>query len=350
MFTKIERTEILNVVTDVLRKTIAAAFGREIEVVVGPPGYGTADAVLVVGNEAPPVNFEVEVKATVTPTTVAALAGSGTRRVVLFTPRLTTAAIDACRRLGLSCADADGNVYLRVGSSVIDIQGRPVKVSRTLTKPEERGTRLTSRSGLQVLFVLLSVPGALDESMRTTATVSGVSLGSVASVLDELGRRRYLTMTSSGRSLHHTKELMDLWADGYRLRLYSRLRLGSFSIDTAQWWRSSADAVRMAGGQWGSETALWARGANLRPARGVVYVDTVPAGLVAGLRLRRDDRIDAPVELRKRFWTMPALTESDTVPTPLIYADLLADGDPRLVEAAAELRGSDADLRRLDES
>jgi hypothetical protein len=72
--------------------------------------------------------------------------------------------------------------------------------------------------------------------------------------------------------------------------------------------------------------------------------------LVAALRLRRDDRIDAPVELRKRFWTIPVLAESDTVPTPLIYADLLADGDPRLIEAAAELRGSDADLRRLDES
>jgi hypothetical protein len=54
--------------------------------------------------------------------------------------------------------------------------------------------------------------------------------------------------------------------------------------------------------------------------------------------------------LRKRFWTIPVLAESDTVPTPLIYADLLADGDPRLIEAAAELRGSDADLRRLDES
>jgi hypothetical protein len=350
MFTKIELTEILNVVADVLRETVALAFGREVEVALGPPRGDTADAVLVVGNEAPPVDFDVVVKATVTPTTLAALAGRGTPRLVLFTPRLTSAAIDACRRLGLSCADADGNVYLRAGSSVIDIQGRPVKASRTLTKPEERGTRLTSRSGLQVLLVLLSVPGALDESMRSMATASGVSLGSIAGVLDELARRRYLTTTSSGRSLHHTRELMDLWADGYRLRLYSRLRLGSFSIDTAQWWRNSADAVRAAGGQWGSETALWARGANLRPARGVVYLDTVPAELVAALRLRRDDRIDAPVELRKRFWTIPVLAESDTVPTPLIYADLLADGDPRLIEAAAELRGSDADLRRLDES
>jgi hypothetical protein len=60
--------------------------------------------------------------------------------------------------------------------------------------------------------------------MRSIATASGVSLGSVAGVLDELARRRYLTTTSSGPSLHHTHELIDLWADGYRLRLYARLR------------------------------------------------------------------------------------------------------------------------------
>lgn len=350
MFTKTERIEILNAVTDALRETLAVAFGREVEVVLRAPHGDTADAVLVVANEARPVDFDVAVKATVTPATVAALAGRRARRLVLFTPRLTPAAIDACRRLGLNCADADGNAYLRAGSSVIDIQGRPAKASRTLTKPEERGTRLTSRSGLQVLFVLLSVPSARDESMRSVATASGVSLGSVAGVLDELVRRRYLTTTSSGRSLHHTHELMNLWADGYRLRLYARLRLGRFSTDATEWWRRSTDAVRTAGGQWGSETALWAQGANLRPARGVVYVDAVPAAFIAALRLRRDDRADAPVELRRRFWTIPAIAESDSVPTPLIYADLLADGDPRLVEAAAELRGSDADLRRLDQS
>lgn len=347
---KVEHQAILNVVTDVLRETLALAFGRDVEVVLGPPKVDSSDSVLVVANEVPPAVFDIEVKVTITPTTIAALSGRSPRRLILFTPRLAPAAMDACRRLGLSCADADGNAYLRGTSSVIDIQGRPVKLSRTLTKQDERRTRLTSRSGLQVLFVLLSVPSALDEPMRSIATASGVSLGSVASVFDELARRRYLTTTSRGRSLFRTNGLVDLWADGYRARLHPQLRLGRFGIDSSEWWRTSDVAVRAAGGQWGSETALWATGANLRPARGVVYLDTVPPALVGALRLRRDDRPDAPVELRRRFWKIPALAESDTVPTPLIYADLLADGDPRLIEAAADLRGSDADLRRLDES
>lgn len=350
MFTKVEHEDILNIVTDVLRGTLATAFGRDVEVVLGPPRVDSADAILVVANEAPPMDFDVEVKATITPTTVAALSARAPQRLILFTPRLTLAVMDACRRLGVSCADADGNAYLRATSSVIDIQGRPAKRSRILTKRDERRTRLASRSGLQVLFVLLSAPGAIDDAMRSIATASGVSLGSVAGVLDELAKRRHLTTSSRGRSLHQTRELLDLWAEGYRARLHPQLRLGRFGIASSEWWRTSDVAVRAAGGQWGSETALWAKGANLRPARGVVYVDTVPPALVAALRLRRDDRPDAPVELRRRFWKIPALAESDTVPSLLIYADLLADGDPRLIEAAAELRGSDADLRRLDES
>jgi hypothetical protein len=258
--------------------------------------------------------------------------------------------MDACRRLGVSCADADGNVYLRANASVIDIQGRPVQRSRTLTRQDERRTRLSSRSGLQVLFVVLSAPDVLDEPMRSIASASGVSLGSVAAVFDELAKRRHLTTTSHGRSLQHTRELIDLWAEGYRARLHAQLRLGRFGIDSSEWWRTSTDAVRAGGGQWGGETALWAKGANLRPARGVVYVNAIPPKLVAALRLRRDDHIDAPIELRRRFWASSAFGESDTVPPLLIYADLLADGDPRLVEAAAELWASDADLRRLDES
>jgi hypothetical protein len=357
MFMKVEHRDILNTVTDVLRDALAVAFGHDVDVVIAPTlaesaeSAESADAVLVVATDAPPIEFEVAVKATVAPATVAALgARAGNRRLIIFTPRLSPAVMDACRRLGVSCADADGNAYLRAGSSVIDIQGRPPTRSQTLTKQDERRTRLASRSGLQVLFVLLSARSALDGSMRSIAAASGVSLGSVAGVLDELTQRRHLTVTSNGRSLHRARELIDLWAEGYRVRLHARLRLGRFGIDSSEWWRTSTEEVRAAGGQWGSETALWAIGANLRPVRGVVYLDAVPPALIAALRLRRDDRPDAPVELRRRFWTLPALAESDTVPTLLVYADLLADGDPRLIEAAAELRGSDADLRRLDES
>lgn len=351
VFNKTERDQILNKVVEALRQSLSATFGRDVEVVVGKPQVDGADAVLVLATEAPPIRFHVQVKTSITPATVAALgARSATTGLILFAPRLTTAGMEACRQFGVGCADADGNVYIRSGTSAVDIQGRPATASRPLTTAAVKGTRLTSRSGLQILFVLLSMPEVRDVSFREIAAASDTSLGSVAAVFQELERRGYLNAGASGRSLHRTRELLDTWVDGYRLRLFARLRLGTFATDVTDWWRTSGEVVRAAGGQWGSETALWARGDNLRPARGVVYVDEVPSALVAGLRLRRDDQMMATAELRRRFWHVPVLSRDATVPTPLVYADLLADGDPRLVEAAANLRRTDADLRRLDQS
>lgn len=351
MFKKDEQNRLLNAVTEALRVSLAATFGRPINVVLDDPPTDGGDAALVLAMDGPPIRFDVEVKSSLTPATVAALGARGARpgRIV-FTPRLSPGVLDACRRLGVSCADADGNVFLRANSTAVDIQGRPVGASRDLGSPAETATRLTSRSGLQIVFVLLAVPEIRDEPFRALAAASGTSLGSVAMVIQELTRRRFVASTSRGRSLYRTRELFDEWVDGYRLRLFARLRLGRFSADGRDWWRTSREAIDAVGGQWGGETALWALGRDLRPARGVLYVDELPLPLISALRLRRDQRSAAPVELRRRFWASPISAASPTVPAPLIYADLLADGDPRLVEAAAELRKDDDDLRHLDES
>jgi hypothetical protein len=351
VFTKDERGQLLNAVERAIRQTLSTTFGRNIEVVIGKPRTSTSDAVFVFAAGGPPLSFDVELKTSVTPATIAALsAHARISPMILFCPRLTPAVIDACRHLGVACADADGNLFLRSESSAVDIQGRPPEASRQLVTGGNRAARLTGRSGLQILFVLLSEPAFRDEPFRAVAAAAGTSLGSVAAVFQEMERRGYLTTTSRGRTLRQAGQLLDMWVDGYRLRLFERLRLGTFTTDVAEWWSTSNNAVRSVDGQWGSETALWATGRNLRPARGVLYVDALPAALVTALRLRRDPRSEAPVEFRRRFWDMPEWYGQETVPKPLIYADLLADGDPRLVEAAAELRKNDDDLRRLDQS
>jgi hypothetical protein len=351
VFHKDELAEFLNVVEAAISHTLAAAFGRPVEVVVGPAQIKDADAVLAVALGGPPLRFDVEVKRSITPGSVAALgARSPNRDVILFTPRLTPAVLDACRQVGIGCADADGNLFLRSHSTVVDIQGRPATKSLQLGNSSDKATRLTSRSGLQIVFVLLSAPALRNETFRAVAAAADASLGSVAGVFQELSRRGYLTTTPKGRVLRRTQELFDIWVDAYQLRLYTRLRLGTFSTDVSKWWTTAGDAVHEIGGQWGGETALWVRKSRLRPARGVLYVDEIPSSFVSKLRLRRDTEPDAPVEFRRRFWNVIFLPTDVTVPTTLVYADLIAHGDPRLVEAAADLRRSDDALRRIDES
>ncbi len=86
---------------------------------------------------------------------------------------------------------------------------------------------------------------------------------------------------------------------------------------------------------------------HLRPGKAVVYASTLPRRLIIGHRLRKSG-VDGNVEIRERFWNFPQPSSQLTVPTPLIYADLVASADPRQLEAAAYLRDHDDLLRRLD--
>jgi hypothetical protein len=351
VFNEDEQSEILNAVGQAVSETLAVTFGRPIEVRLGPPQSNAADAVLVIATEAPPRRFHVQVKGSMTPATVAAIAARHPPNdLMLFTPRLTPAVIGTCRNFGVNCADADGNLFVRTGSSAVDIQGRPAQASRQFESSVNTAARLTNRSGLQILFVLLAAPELRNEPLRTIARAAETSVGSAAGMVQELAQRRYLAMTSKGRSLRRTRELFDIWVEGYQARLYPRLRMGTFATDTDEWWRTSKGLARELGAQWGGETAIWVRGLDLRPARGVLYVEEIPSALITTLRLRRDRQPEAPVELRRRFWDIPALSSADTVPAPLIYADLLAHGDPRLAEAAALLRRTDEQLCQIDGS
>ena len=228
MFNDDEHSPLLNAVRNALAENLAATFGRPIEVVLGPPQALTADAVLVIAIEGPPIQFDVEVKNSITPATVAALSARRPRPgLMLFTPRLTPAVIGACRHLGVGCADADGNIFFRSNTSAVDISGRPANASRDLGVIVDKATRLTSRSGVQVIYILLSAPKLRGQSLRTLAAAAGTSLGSVAGVMEELNRQGYVHTTSRGRSLRRTRELLDQWVEGYRLRLYPKLRLGT---------------------------------------------------------------------------------------------------------------------------
>jgi hypothetical protein len=341
-----ERGELLNAVVDAIKQTLAASLGRPVEVVLEQRGGPRTDGVLMLGLGGPPATFDIELKRHATLASVAALdhtaktSDYNARPVILASARLSPGVMDACRRLGINCADADGNLFVRSSSVIIDITGRPPRASRDLEVADDEVSRLTSRSGLQVLFVLLSDPEMVTAPYRDIAAAADVSVGTVTAVLKGLEREGHLAHQPHVRRLRRSSRLLDVWGDGYRRRLFDRLRLGTFITDETHWWLTASDLMRQAEGQWGGETALWFRGRDLRPARGVAYVDSIPPLLVATLRLRQDARSsEAPVELRRRFWDVPSWLNRPTVPAPLIYA-----------EAASAFRRQDDDLRRLDDA
>jgi len=241
--------------------------------------------------------------------------------------------------------DSVGNMYLQGEGLLLDVRGRRGPTTASPGNPGQ-ALRAFKPSGLKVIFVLLADPHLITAPYREIAQASGVSLGTVHWVLNELEVAGYAT--AAPRQLYRTRHLLDRWVEAYTFDLWPRLILARFDAMDPIWWTRADEALRAADAQWGGETAAHQLDQRLRPERAVVYAPEVPRQLAAEFRFRKTEG-DGGVEVRQRFWHFPA-DPSLTVPTPLIYADLAASADPRLAEAARNLRERDALLQRLDRS
>jgi hypothetical protein len=171
----------------------------------------------------------------------------------------------------------------------------------------------------------------------------------VHGVLTELQENGYVSGGEEVRRLHRSRDLFQRWVDAYAIDLYPRLEYARFDAPDPLWWRHSTEEVQANGGQWGAEVAAHLLGSRLLPARATIYATDIPSRLAIQRRFRRATH-DGNVEIRQRFWSRQLGQDAPTVPTPLIYADLVASGDPREIEAAEYLRDNDEVLRRLAES
>lgn len=265
---------------------------------------------------------------------------------VLIAPYVNPSVADALRKQGVFYVDTAGNVFLRRNGLFADVRGRPrpaEPIHRTST------ARAFKNTGLRIIFVLLCRPQAADSSYRDIAQLSGTSVGTVHGVLNDLQKLGFLSVDDGDRRLRRQAELFRRWVDAYITDLGPRLTIGTFVTPDATWWQHSTEEVEASDGQWGGEVAAHLLGSTLIPGRVTVYAPQVPKSLALRHRFQRASEEDATVEIRERFWFFLSPKPSPTVPTPLVYADLLATGDPRAAEAARYLQEHDEVLRRLTE-
>lgn len=265
---------------------------------------------------------------------------------LVVAPYIGPSSADVLRSRGADYVDAAGNMHFDWDRVLIHMQGFRPK-NRVARSGDQ--SRIFSRSGLQVVFVLLCWPDLAAAPLREIAEVSGTSLGTVHKVVDEMAASGYLYDSSDGRRLSRGRELVSRWVENYVTRLSPKLELGRFAGPEGQWWRSLPDGARD-GVSLGGETAASLIDPFLRPSTVTLYADEVPSKLLVAARLRRDE-VGGEVYVRRRFWTQPADTPPvELVPEVLVYADLIASGDPRQVEHAQRMRSSNDRLVALDQS
>ncbi len=245
-------------------------------------------------------------------------------RPLLVAPYITREVAERCRALHLSFADTAGNAFIEAPGFYVYVVGQPRPKSLS-----EMPYRSLDKAGLQITFTLLARPEILRQPYRNIAEAADVALGTMTPVMRDLGNRGLLRDRPT-RKLLDPQRLFEEWVTHYPITLRPKLNPRRFAAEHQR--LDSADLQEF-DANWSGEMAAEKLTGYLRPAFFSIYARQPIRRLITALRLRAEP--NGNVEMLDRFWNFPANIEfPDLAPPILVYADLMASGDGRNMEAA----------------
>jgi hypothetical protein len=258
------------------------------------------------------------------------------RKPILFADYVSPGNAQRLTEADVDYVDAAGNLLIH----------RPGKLhflksgARPRPLVESRRARLFMPSGLQVLFVLLIERAAAEMPYRELAVHSGVALGSIAVIMNELRGKGYLVRRREGARLVRRGELLERWVSGYSEHLRPKLLLGVFTApekDAAANWRHLREVLHkreidaaVTGGLAADELTHHYRGEEL-----VAFVSDWPRGVLQELRWLPSPA--GPITVLREFcpavrWSSEG--EQQIAHPLLVYGELLHSGRERERETA----------------
>jgi len=302
-----------------------------------------SDGTLILDTEFGPLDYLIEIKKAITAQQsehlLVQLRDFPKERLLLLTDYVAPPMARRLGKAGIDFVDTAGNVHLhKPGQLYVFVQGRKPQLPS-----DRRPTRLFQPGGLQVLFVLLSKPSYAALPYRNLAALSGVSLGTVSQVIQELKHKGYLDRTGpKDWALVRQPKLLEQWVAGYAERLRAKLVIDRFQapgndleLAVTKLAESSTRHARM----W-ALTGSWAADTLTHHYRGdqlVVFVENWSREFLQELKWLPSQ--NGPITLLRLF--SPAVSvdanrkDSHPVAHPLlVYAELLFQGTERELETA----------------
>jgi hypothetical protein len=276
-------------------------------------------------------HFAVEVKARVTRVT----AGMGKldplnrqEKVLMITEYVTPPIADLLKELNIFFMDAAGNAYINEPPLYVFIKGNKPR----LTLKAKTQKRLFKPSGLRVVFTLLNNPEIINKPYRDIAKAADVALGTIGWLIWDLKEMGFcIEIDKRKRKLVNVKSLLKRWVEAYPEQLRPKLVKERFEAADPNWWKEIN--IKEYGAYWGGEVAAANLTGYLKPVKATIYTNEPIGELVLKNRLRKAEQ--GNVEILTLFWNFTyELANQDIVPPILVYADLMATGDQRNIEAA----------------
>jgi hypothetical protein len=270
-------------------------------------------------------------------TNLAELARGRQRPLLLVTTRVSAGQGRALRDAGVQFMDTAGNCYLEFPGFHLFVLGQK-GAEPVVLRPHRPSF---SAAEVRLIFHYMTDPKLTDDprnalinrTYREVSEASGVSLGSVTSTRAALNALGFLNETSEGLSLVNRRDLMERWVSAYTTRLRPKFTVSRYRAPHPDWWTQVALDPKTA--LWGGEPAAQRLTRYLKPEIITIY----RLGNMSPFILEHDLRVDreGKVEILDAFWSSPDIRKGDCVHPLLVYADLIASGIDRDIEAARVL-------------
>ncbi len=272
-------------------------------------------------------------KATLNPTLATMQAVNNDKQQILLVTQYVTPQVSTeLASKGINYLDCAGNClvrYTKRGNLIFQISNQ----GRKKTEPQTKIYPVFQDAGLKVVFYLLQNADNVKKTYREIKEQTGVSLGSVKNVLDELARRGFVCDTQNGRVIKDRKNLLDLWVSNYNEVLKPKLLVGTMAFRTEE-KRNEWKSIELPQGMlWGGEPAANLTDGYLQPGSFDLYTELPAAHLMRTGAVKQD--ANGEIHLYTKFWN--GETNSNIIPAILIYADLMGSGNSRCLEAAQRI-------------
>lgn len=285
-------------------------------------------------------DFAAEVKQTATTNTLIQLKPQTehtAKKLLFITKYMNPIMADRFRQAGVAFIDAAGNAFLDEPGLFLFIKGNKPKA--TLTAWKKTFTRPFKPKGLRVTFAILCNPLMRQAKYEDIALNAKVALGTVAGVMHDLKELGYLLKTGTKEyRLMRGNELLQRWVDAYITQLRPALVIKRYQTTHNDLTWQDRENLKDINGLIGGEVAADELTHFLKPETLTIYTDEpLPPKAILKHGLREDP--NGNVEVVIKFWNF----EFKNFPYPqlahpiLVYADLLALDDDRLIEVAKKL-------------
>jgi hypothetical protein len=305
-------------------------------------GPATYDAALIIRVGEYELKYNVEIK----PNINKIIAGIINHRIhplrhqlLIVTNYVTKETARDLKALNIQFIDTAGNAYINYPPIYIFIAGNKRNQQNLDYATNEQLNMLAKtqrmpfrRAGLRVIFVLLCDENIIYDNYRKIAIAANAALGTVGWVFyDLLINGHLIKMKGKKQKLIRRKKLFEHWVKAYADKLRPKQLIGRFITEIPQAFKEANMADLNA--LWGGEMAAGQLTKYLNPEIVTIYARKPINDLIIKFHLLA--RIEGKIEIREQFWNFDDEWQQKGLVHPiLIYADLVATGDPRNVETA----------------